>query len=152
MCRFAGVGVVIFAVLTSACGGGTGGTIAPTSLASSPETLSYAINIPDRQAVQYLLLLHPGGGLFMAPVEAQRTFDATAVYGRPNVYAGERVNPAYAGAGIVVAAYAVASKPRFLASEWPDEFGRPFGGADRFAEYAWFGHFTYTEVGRSPSP
>jgi len=139
---------VLALVLCVGCGHSPVAPEAAAPVVATLGTITYAINLPDRQMVQEQLAAHPNG-ILLAPMTAQRRYDYTLVYHSANVYYGP-LAPAlsvYALAGIVVAPPSVASQDAFNATEWPNEFGQPFGSDTR---YQWLGRFTYVAVGVQP--
>ena len=106
----------------------------------APQSITYAINIPDPIKARALVGAYPNGVL-EAPRQAQNDWNYTATYlGSPNVYYGELAPPncTYPGVGIVVAPQAVASVETFTSLDWPGI------GLEPGITYQWLGRFGYT--------
>lgn len=103
-----------------------------------PTPITYTINIPDIYTFHSLSVSYPDG-IKLAPLDAQRQYDFTNVYGSPNVYYGESApNCEYINTGIVVAPHAVAGMVSFTGHDWPNI------GLDPLVTYIWLGRFAYT--------
>lgn len=126
-------------VAVSACGSSP---VAPAPTpAASVTFITYTINIPSSTVAFTLRQTYPDG-IRLSPLDAQRQYDYTAMYGgSPNVYFGETA-PAceYVNTGIVVAPRIVAGMSTFTALDWPGI------GLDAGKTYGWLGRFAFTEL------
>ena len=130
--------LIITTLVMGACSYTKSGT-APSPVVT-PQSITYAINIPDPIKARALVDAYPNGVL-EAPRQAQNDWNYTATYlGSPNVYYGELAPPncTYPGVGIVVAPQAVASVETFTSLDWPNI------GLEPNVTYQWLGRFVYT--------
>ena len=127
-------------LLAAACGSSS--PAAPTAPPQTPQRsmipITYAVNIPDRALADQLAAKFPNG-FDIAPVDAQRQWDYTGVYGCPNAYLGPSDLPGctYRDVGIAMAPFLAASKVQFTAADWPG------AGLDPQSDYRWLARFVY---------
>lgn len=143
------LGTVLLGI-SVACGQMTAPTVAASVPTPAPQTITFAINIPDADTARHLEAQYPDG-IAMAPIPAQLAYDYTAEYGVANVYFGPLApNPtsaggnAFAGTGIVVAPERVANELIFTAGEWP----AIAGGLPADTKFTWLGKFVFTPASR----
>jgi hypothetical protein len=118
---------------------------APTApqAAQKVVVIPYDINVPDPITAEGLTAEFPSG-VYISPVQAQKTYDFSWAYGgSPNVYAGTtNYNQPIKGvsfAGLVYAPYVAASHEEFNDCDWPTEYGQ----CDPTLTKEWLGRFTY---------
>lgn len=137
--------IAFVALLACACGAHS--PTAPTMAAPIVlHDMSYDINIPNPIIASDLRYAYPEG-IHTSPMDAQRRWDYTNIYGgSPNVYYGP-TSPhcEYPGVGIVVAPRSVAGLNTFTANDWPGI------GLEGGLTYAWLGRFVYTAVAQPGS-